>query len=209
MWRGERSPNTVNKCPFRSLVCAGEYKPECDAVRTTHSTTVLGLQHRNQAVLAGDGQVTYGDSILKAGARKVRKIYHDRVLAGFAGAAADAFTLFERFEGKLDESKGNLGRAAVELAKEWRTDRYLRRLDAQLLVLDRDDLFLISGTGDVIEPDEPVLAIGSGGPFALAAARALIKHSRLDAVKIAREAMQITASICIFTNDQLTIESLP
>jgi len=178
-------------------------------VRTTHSTTVLGLQHRNQAVLAGDGQVTYGDSILKAGARKVRKIYHDRVLAGFAGAAADAFTLFERFEGKLDESKGNLGRAAVELAKEWRTDRYLRRLDAQLLVLDRDDLFLISGTGDVIEPDEPVLAIGSGGPFALAAARALIKHSRLDAVKIAREAMQITASICIFTNDQLTIESLP
>ena len=178
-------------------------------MRTTHSTTVLGLQHRNQAVLAGDGQVTYGDSILKAGARKVRKIYHDRVLAGFAGAAADAFTLFERFEGKLDESKGNLGRAAVELAKEWRTDRYLRRLDAQLLVLDRDDLFLISGTGDVIEPDEPVLAIGSGGPFALAAARALIKHSRLDAVKIAREAMQITASICIFTNDQLTIESLP
>ena len=178
-------------------------------MRTTHSTTVLGLQHRNQAVLAGDGQVTYGDSILKAGARKVRKIYHDRVLAGFAGAAADAFTLFERFEGKLDESKGNLGRAAVELAKEWRTDRYLRRLDAQLLVLDRDDLFLISGTGDVIEPDEQVLAIGSGGPFALAAARALIKHSRLDAVKIAREAMQITASICIFTNDQLTIESLP
>ncbi len=158
--------------------------------------------------MAGDGQVTYGDTVLKAKARKVRKIFHDQVLAGFAGTAADAFTLFERFEAKLEEFKGGLGRASVELAKDWRTDRYLRRLDAQLVVLDKSNIFIISGTGDVIEPDDHIAAIGSGGPFALSAARALIKHSNLDAKKIVREAMEITASICIYTNSKIIVEHL-
>ncbi len=172
------------------------------------STTVLGLHHKKKVVLAGDGQVTYGDTVMKAKARKVRKLYHDQVLAGFAGAAADAFTLFERFEAKLEEFHGNLGRSAVALAKDWRTDRYLRRLDAQLAVLDEKNIFLISGTGDVIEPDDNVIAIGSGGPYAIAAARALMKHSELDAVGIAREAMEITASLCIYTNAKIIIETL-
>jgi len=172
------------------------------------STTVLGIRHKGQVVMAGDGQVTYGDTVLKAKAKKVRKLYHDSVLAGFAGTAADAFTLFERFENKLEEFHGNLGRSAVELAKDWRTDRYLRRLDAQLAVLDKEKIFLISGTGDVIEPDENVIAIGSGGPYALAASQALIKHSKLNAVEIVKEAMKITASICIYTNTNLTIEIL-
>ncbi len=176
--------------------------------RFTRSTTVLGLRHKGKVVMAGDGQVTYGDTVLKAKAKKVRKLYHDQVLAGFAGTAADAFTLFERFEAKLEEFRGNLGRAAVELAKDWRTDRYLRRLDAQLAVLDKGKIFLISGTGDVIEPDDNVIAIGSGGPFALAAAKALIRHSELQAEEIVREALKITASICIYTNDNLTIEIL-
>lgn len=173
-----------------------------------HATTILGLRHKGKVVLAGDGQVTYGDMVLKTKARKVRKLYHDQILAGFAGGAADAFTLFERFEAKLEEFHGNLARAAVELAKDWRTDRYLRRLDAQLMVLDHGKIFLLSGTGDLIEPDENVIAIGSGGPFALAAARALIKHSNLDAVAIVKESMEIAASICIFTNTKLTIETL-
>lgn len=172
------------------------------------STTVLGLRHKGKVVLAGDGQVTYGDTVMKAKARKVRKLYHDQVLAGFAGAAADAFTLFERFEAKLEEFHGNLGRAAVALAKDWRTDRYLRRLDAQLAVLDQKNIFLISGTGDVIEPDDNVIAIGSGGPYAIAAARALMKHSDLDAAGIAKEAMEITASLCIYTNARIIIETL-
>ncbi|MBN2001395.1 ATP-dependent protease subunit HslV [candidate division KSB1 bacterium] len=175
---------------------------------TIHATTVIGLVHKNIAVLAGDGQVTYGDTVLKAKARKVRKIFHDQVLAGFAGTAADAFTLFERFETKLEEFHGNLGRAAVELAKDWRTDRYLRRLDAQLVVLDKNNIFIISGTGDVIEPDDNIAAIGSGGPYALAAARALIQHSDLDARKIAKEAMEITSSICIYTNSKIIVEQL-
>ena len=173
-----------------------------------HATTVLGLLYKGIAVLAGDGQVTYGDMVLKGKARKVRKLYNDNVLAGFAGTAADAFTLFERFEGKLEEFNGNLGRSAVELAKDWRSDRYLRRLDAQLAVLDKEKIFLISGTGDILEPDDNVIAIGSGGPYALVAARALIKHSPLDAVQIVKVAMELTSNVCIYTNDNLSIEVL-
>ncbi len=172
------------------------------------STTILTVRHRDQVVLAGDGQVTMGETIVKAGARKVRRMYQGKVLAGFAGASADAMTLFDRLEGKLDQYKGNLTRAAVELAKDWRTDKILRRLEALLLAVDRDHTLIISGTGDVIEPDLGVAAIGSGGPYALAAARALMEHSDLDAERIAREAMAITADICIYTNDQVAIEVL-
>ena len=158
--------------------------------------------------VAGDGQVSIGNTIVKAGARKVRKLYGDRVVAGFAGAAADAFTLFARFEAKLEEHRGNLSRAAVELAKDWRTDRVLRRLEALLAVADREHSFIVSGTGDVIEPDDGLIGIGSGGPYALAAARALVTHSDLDAKAIATEAMRVAASICVFTNDHLTVEVL-
>lgn len=173
-----------------------------------HSTTILGLRHQGKAVLAGDGQVTYGDTVLKNKARKVRKLYHDQVLSGFAGGAADAFTLFDRFENKLEEFRGNLARAVIEMAKDWRNDRFLRRLDAQLVVLDREKIYLITGTGDLIEPDDNAIAIGSGGPFALAAARALMKHSKLDTVTLAKEAMEIAAGLCIYTNSKLTIETL-
>ena len=173
-----------------------------------HATTVIGLRHKGKSVIAGDGQVTYGDTVMKAKAIKVRKLYDDKVLAGFAGTAADAFALFERFEEKLEEYKGNLGRAAVELAKDWRTDRYLRRLEAVLAVLDKKYIFLISGNGEVIEPDDDIIAIGSGGEFALVAARALIKHSSLDAVAIARESMRITAEVCIYTNNNIVVEEL-
>ena len=173
-----------------------------------HATTVIGLRHKNKAVLAGDGQVTYGDTVLKTKARKVRKLYNGNVLAGFAGTVADAFALFERFEEKLTNTNGNLGRAAVEMAKDWRMDRYLRRLEAVLVVLDKKHIFLISGTGDVIEPDDNVIAIGSGGDFALVAARALMAHSDLDAVKIAREAMRMAAQICIYTNENIVVEEL-
>ena len=158
--------------------------------------------------MAGDGQVTIGQTIVKVGARKVRKLYQDRILAGFAGAAADAFTLFARFEGRLEEFRGNLSRAAVELAKDWRTDRVLRRLEALLAVADREHSFIVSGTGDLIEPDDGLIGIGSGGPFALAAARALMGHSALDAKAIVTEAMRIAAGICIYTNDHLTVETL-
>jgi ATP-dependent HslUV protease subunit HslV len=166
-------------------------------VTPVHATTVMSVRHLGQVAIAGDGQVSMGQTIVKATARKVRKLYHDRVLAGFAGAAADAFTLFSRFEGKLDEHRGNLARAAVEVAKDWRTDRVLRRLEALLAVADRDQSFIISGTGDVIEPDDGLIGIGSGGPFALAAARALIAHSSLDARGIATEAMVIAAGISV------------
>ena len=158
--------------------------------------------------MAGDGQVTVGQSVMKRGARKVRRLHNGAVLAGFAGASADAFTLFDKFDAKLDQYGGNLTRAAVELAKDWRTDRILRRLEAMLLVASRETLLLISGSGDVIEPDEPVIAIGSGGPHALAAARALMAHSELDARRIAEEAMKIAASICIYTNAEITVEEL-
>src|SRR5262244_346221 len=173
-----------------------------------HATTVLSVRHRGNVAMAGDGQVTIGNTVVKAGARKVRKLHHDKVLAGFAGAAADAFTLFSRFEAKLDEHRGNLARAAVELAKDWRTDRVLRRLEALLAVADREHAFIVSGTGDVIEPDDGLIGIGSGGPYALAAARALVAHSDLDAKSIAAEAMRVAASICVYTNDHVTVEVL-
>ena len=169
---------------------------------------MVAVRHRGQVAVAGDGQVSIGNTIVKAGARKVRKLYGDRVVAGFAGAAADAFTLFARFEAKLEEHRGNLSRAAVELAKDWRSDRVLRRLEALLAVADREHSFIVSGTGDVIEPDDGLIGIGSGGPFALAAARALISHSDLDAKGIAAEAMRVAATICVFTNDHLTVEVL-
>jgi ATP-dependent HslUV protease, peptidase subunit HslV len=173
-----------------------------------HATTVVCVRHRGQVALAGDGQVTIANTVVKAGARKVRKLYHDRVVAGFAGAAADAFTLFSRFEAKLEEHRGQLPRAAVELAKDWRSDRVLRRLEALLAVADRDSSFIISGTGDVIEPDDGLIGIGSGGPFALAAARALVLHADLDAKGIVTEAMRVAASICIYTNDHISVEVL-
>ena len=173
-----------------------------------HATTVLSVRHRGNVAMAGDGQVTIGQTVVKAGARKVRKVYGDRVLAGFAGAAADAFTLFARFEAKLEEHRGNLPRAAVELAKDWRTDRVLRRLEALLAVSDREHSLIVSGTGDVIEPDDGLIGIGSGGPFALAAARALVAHSELDAKAIVTEAMRVAATICIYTNDQITVDLL-
>ena len=173
-----------------------------------HATTVVCVRHRGRVAVAGDGQVTFGQTIMKAGARKVRKMHHDRVLAGFAGAAADAFTLFARFEAKLEEHRGNLARAAVELAKEWRMDRVLRRLEALLAVADAESSFIVSGTGDVIEPDDGLVGIGSGGPYALAAARALRAHSTLEAPQIAEESLRIAAGICVYTNDQITVLSL-
>jgi ATP-dependent HslUV protease subunit HslV len=172
------------------------------------STTILALRHRDVVVMAGDGQVTLGQAVVKRGARKVRRLRNGQVLAGFAGASADAFTLFDKFEAKLEQYNGNLTRAAVELAKDWRSDRVLRRLEALLLTANRESMLVISGSGDVIEPDEPVIAIGSGGNYALAAARALMAHSSLDARGIAAEAMRIAADICVYTNDQVSIEEL-
>jgi len=181
---------------------------EAGGVDSVHATTVLGVRHRGHVAVAGDGQVTIGNTVVKSSARKVRKLYGDRVLAGFAGTAADAFTLFSRFEAKLEEYRGNLSRAAVELAKDWRTDRVLRRLEALLAVADRDHSFIVSGTGDIIEPDDGLIGIGSGGPFALAAARALVAHSDLDAKAIATEALRVAAGICIYTNEQIIVETL-
>ena len=175
---------------------------------TFHATTVACVRHKGRVALAGDGQVSIGQTIVKAGARKVRKVYHGRVLAGFAGAAADAFTLFAKFEAKLEEHRGNLSRAAVELAKDWRMDRVLRRLEALLAVADAEVSFIVSGTGDVIEPDDGLIGIGSGGPYALAAARALCAHSDLGAEQIAEQALRIAAGICVYTNDHITVESL-
>ncbi len=172
------------------------------------STTILSVRHRGRVVMAGDGQVTVGQTIMKQNARKVRRLYQDRVLAGFAGAGADALTLFERFETKLGQVNGNLRRAAVELAKDWRTDRLLRRLEALLVVADRESSLIVSGTGDVIEPEDGICAIGSGGNFALAAARVLVQHSTLDARQVAEEALRTAAAICVYTNDHLIIEEL-
>ena len=172
------------------------------------STTILGVRHKGKIALAGDGQVTYGEAVLKMNARKVRKLYKDTVLVGFAAASADAITLFEKFEQRLEQYRGNFSRASVELAKEWRTDRYLRRLEAQIIVMDNEKTFLISGTGDVVEPDDGIIAIGSGGGFAMAAARALVHHSNLTAHQIVEEAMSIAADICIYTNKNLVIEEL-
>ena len=181
--------------------------PDAPAWRFS-ATTVVAVRHRGQVAIGGDGQVSIGATIVKAGARKVRKLYQARVVAGFAGAAADAFTLFSRFESKLEEHRGNLSLAAVELAKDWRSDRVLRRLEALLAVADREHSFIVSGTGDVIEPDDGLIGIGSGGPYALAAARALLAHTDLPPRKVAEEAMKLAAEICIYTNAHLTFEEL-
>jgi ATP-dependent HslUV protease subunit HslV len=175
---------------------------------TFHATTILAVRRDERAVLAGDGQVTLGNTVVKQGARKIRRLYNDNILAGFAGSAADSFALFARFEAKLEQYRGNLERSAVELAKDWRTDRALRRLEAMLLVLDRRSMFLLSGTGDLIEPDEGIIGIGSGGVFAQAAASALSRHTDLSPRDIAQHAMTIAAEICIYTNANLTIEEL-
>src|SRR5208282_4559415 len=172
------------------------------------STTVLCVRRDNKVVMAGDGQVTLGESVIKHGAKKIRRLYQDKILAGFAGSTADAFTLFSRFEAKLEQYHGNIGRAAVELAKDWRTDKFLRHLEALLLVSDKEQTFLLSGQGDVIEPDGAVAAIGSGGPYAQAAAQALVDHTQLSARQIAEEAMKIAGKMCIYTNDRVTIEEL-
>jgi len=172
------------------------------------ATTVLCIRHNGGIAIGGDGQVTMNATVMKHTAKKVRKLYHDKCLAGFAGATADAFTLFERFEKKLEQFNGNIMRAAVELAKDWRTDRLLRRLEALLIVADSDHTLILSGNGDVIEPDDGIAAIGSGGPYAQAAAKALVKHTSLPAADIVREAMAIASDICIYTNERVTIEEL-
>jgi ATP-dependent HslUV protease, peptidase subunit HslV len=172
------------------------------------STTILSVRRDNKLVMGGDGQVTMGEGVFKSKAKKIRRLYDDKILAGFAGSTADALSLFSRFEQKLEEYHGNLSRAVVELAKEWRTDRALRHLEALLLVADTKNTYLVSGNGDVIEPDDGVVAIGSGGPYAMAAARALMRKTSLSAHEIVKEAMQIAGEICIFTNDQVTIEEL-
>ena len=178
------------------------------AVFNPHGTTILGVRRNGAVAIGGDGQVTLGNTVMKGNARKVRRLYNDRVLAGFAGGTADAFTLFERFEGKLEKHSGNLTRAAIELAKDWRSDRYLRRLEALLLVGDREKLFIVSGNGDVIEPEHDAAAIGSGGPYALAAARALLEGSELDVRSIVERSLGIAADICIYTNRNLVIDEL-
>lgn len=175
---------------------------------TFHATTILAVRQDDHAVLAGDGQVTLGNTVVKQGARKIRRLYNDNILAGFAGSAADSFALFARFESKLEQYRGNLERSAVELAKDWRTDRALRRLEAMLVVLDKKSLFLLSGTGDLIEPDEGIIGIGSGGAFAQAAAKALSRHTTLPPREIAQQAMIIAAEICIYTNANITLEEL-
>ena len=173
-----------------------------------HAPTILAVRHNGRTVLAGDGQVTLGESVVKHAARKIRRLYNDKILAGFAGSAADSFALFSRFEAKLEQYRGNLERSAVELAKDWRTDRVLRRLEAMLIVLDQKSTFLLSGNGDLIEPDDGIIGIGSGGGFAVAAARALARSTTLDARAIAERAMLIAAEICIYTNSEITVEEL-
>jgi len=176
--------------------------------RLVRSTTVLCVRRDGNVVMAGDGQVTLGEAVIKHTAKKIRRLYQDKILAGFAGSTADAFSLFSRFESKLEQYHGNIGRAAVELAKDWRTDKYLRHLEALLLVSDKEQTFLLSGQGDVIEPDGGIAAIGSGGPYAQAAAQSLAEHTQMSARQIAEEAMKIAGRMCIYTNDKVTIEEL-
>ena len=176
--------------------------------RLVRSTTVLCVRRNGKVVMAGDGQVTLGEGVVKHTARKIRRLYNEKILAGFAGSTADAFSLFSRFEAKLEQYHGNIGRGAVELAKDWRTDKYLRHLEALLLVSDENQTFLLSGQGDVIEPDGGIAAIGSGGPYAQAAAQALMDHTQLSAREIAEEAMKIAGRMCIYTNDKVTVEEL-
>ena len=175
---------------------------------TLHGTTILAVRIKGNCAIAGDGQVTLGQTVVKHTARKIRRLHNGQVLAGFAGSTADAMALFAKFEAKIEEFRGSLERATVELAKDWRTDRVLRRLEAFLVVADRDSSFLLSGAGDVITPDDGMIAVGSGGPFALAAARALARHTEMDAAPLALEAMKIAAGICIYTNDEIVVESL-
>jgi ATP-dependent HslUV protease subunit HslV len=175
---------------------------------SSYSTTILAIRHRNHAVMAGDGQVTFGQTVVKQTAKKIRRLYNDRILAGFAGSAADSFALFARFESKLEQYRGNLERSAVELAKDWRSDRILRRLEAMLIVLDHASTFLLSGNGDLIEPDDGIVAIGSGGPFALAAAKALAGNTDLGARAIAEKALLIASDICVYTNANIVVEEL-
>ena len=175
---------------------------------TFHATTILSVRRDGHVAVAGDGQVTVGNTVMKHGAAKVRRLYHDKILAGFAGSAADAFALFSRFESKLDEYRGNMDRSVVELAKDWRLDKYLRQLQAMLIVANEERSYLVSGTGDLIQPDDGLLAIGSGGSFALAAARALVQHTSMSAAEIAAEGLRIASTICIYTNDNITVESL-
>jgi ATP-dependent HslUV protease, peptidase subunit HslV len=177
-------------------------------VEQMHGTTILSVRRGNSVVIGGDGQVSLGNTIMKGNARKVRRLYHEQVIAGFAGGTADAFTLFERFEGKLEQHRGNLARAAVELAKDWRTDRMLRRLEALLAVADKETSLIISGNGDVIEPENSLMAIGSGGPYAQSAARALLENTELGARDIVEKSLLIAAGICVFTNTNFTIEEL-
>jgi ATP-dependent HslUV protease subunit HslV len=179
-----------------------------DPLKRIRATTILAVRKNGKTVMAGDGQVSLGETIMKHSAQKVRFMYKDRVLVGFAGSAADAFSLFEKLEGKLEKFNGQLTRAALDLAKDWRTDKILRRLEALLLAMDKEHTFIISGNGDIIEPDEDVAGIGSGGAYAVAAARALMKYSDLDAPSIAREAMKITASICVYTNDEIEVHEI-
>jgi ATP-dependent HslUV protease, peptidase subunit HslV len=194
----------------KSTLAAGGPEPaaETSTPRRIRSTTVLSVRRDGKVVMAGDGQVTLGESVIKHGAKKIRRLYQDKILAGFAGSTADAFSLFSRFEAKLEQYHGNVGRSAVELAKDWRTDKFLRHLEALLLVSDKEQTFLLSGQGDVIEPDTGIAAIGSGGPFAQAAAQALADHTKLSAREIAEESMKIAGRMCIYTNDKITIEEL-
>src|SRR5271163_1389446 len=189
-------------------VAVPENTAQSSTRRLIRSTTVLCVRRDDKVVMAGDGQVTLGESVIKHGAKKIRRLYQDKILAGFAGSTADAFSLFSRFENKLEQFAGNLGRSAVELAKDWRTDKMLRQLEALLIVTDAKQTFLLSGTGDVIDPDEGIATIGSGGSYALAAARALMENTDLSAREIAEKSLRIAGQICIYTNDQMTIEEL-
>jgi ATP-dependent HslUV protease subunit HslV len=202
--KGDAARRTLDLRRFFSLVLD---KSSRDKARI-RSTTVICVRRNGQVVMAADGQVTLGDHVLKHSAKKIRRLYQDKILAGFAGSTADAFNLFQRFETKLEQYAGNLNRAAVELAKDWRTDKMLRNLEALLVVADKGQTFLISGSGDVIDPDEPIAAIGSGGSYAVAAARALLENTDLGALEIAQKAMKIAGEICIYTNDRVTIEEL-
>ena len=173
-----------------------------------HGTTIIGVRRNGRVALGGDGQVTYGETVIKTGALKIRRMHNDTIIAGFAGATADAFSLFDKFEAKLEEFSGNMSRAVVELAKDWRTDKILRHLEAMLIIMDKNHSYIVSGEGDVIEPDDEIIAIGSGAPYALAAARAYIEGTRLSAAKIVEKSLKITASICIYTNEKITIMEL-
>jgi ATP-dependent HslUV protease subunit HslV len=204
----EHSTLNIQHCFLGLPLVGGIRSRSMDESTVIRATTVLCVRRDGAVAMAGDGQVTVGTTVMKHGASKVRRLYHDKILAGFAGSAADAFALFSRFEAKLEEYRGNMERSVVELAKDWRMDKYLRQLQAFLIVANAERAYLISGTGDLIQPDDGILAIGSGGPYALAAARALMKHTELNAAGIALEALRIAASICIYTNDQITVESL-